>query len=254
MGSGALLIAIMILTVQSRKSNHNFSLRRVFIGWTLLATVIPFITLILVFRINVDWGIPDFAFMMSDTVIITVTGMMLSMSINILFARICPPGIEGVFMTILTSVVNIAYLVSGQISALLIKWHGIQCEEDPTDENEVICDFTNLYILIIVVNLTTLIPLCFIRKVPDEEQLKIIGDELKATTLDRDEEAVRKYSQREDLIGLYWWCENSVFPCCRRHICVCKYCQDEDGSEAAAIELGVSNGAIESLDDVDGME
>lgn len=38
-----------------------------------------------IFRLNLDWGIPDFAFMMSDTVIIQVTGMMLSMSINILF-------------------------------------------------------------------------------------------------------------------------------------------------------------------------
>ena len=70
--SFALLVSIVILTYQSRKSNHNFSLARLFLIWTLIAAVLPFITLILIFRINVRWGIPDFAFMMSDTVIIQV--------------------------------------------------------------------------------------------------------------------------------------------------------------------------------------
>lgn len=46
--SFALLIAISILTLQTRKSNTKFSLVRTFLFWTITATILPFITLILV--------------------------------------------------------------------------------------------------------------------------------------------------------------------------------------------------------------
>jgi len=229
--SAAFLISIAILMVQSRKSNHNFSLKRLFLIWTIIATVLPFITLILIFRINVEWGIPDFAFMMSDTVIIKVTQKMLSMAINILFARICPPGIEGVFMTILTSVVNIAYTVAGYLSAWLIALMSIQCVEDPDDAENVICDFENLWILIVVVNLTTLVPLIFITRIPDEQELRLIGEELKDTTLDRDEEAPKKERSRDNLIGLFWLCEDRMFPFCKANVCCCACCQDDEPRE-----------------------
>lgn len=52
-------------------------------------------------------------------------------------------------MTVLTSIINIALQVSGQLSALIISWMGIECEEDPEDENEVLCVFDYLWLLIV---------------------------------------------------------------------------------------------------------
>lgn len=138
-------------------------------------------------------------------------------------------------MTILTSVVNIAYQVSGFLSALLIKWFSIECVEDPDDADNVLCNFDNLWILIVVVNLTTLIPLVFIRKVPDEEQLKIIGEELKSTTLDRDERRIRKNTHREELIGLFWFFDSKVFPFCKKN--VCRSCGEEENTDELTKEL-----------------
>ena len=146
-------------------------------------------------------------------------------------ARICPPGIEGVFMTVLTSIINIAMQVSGQLSALIISWMGIECEEDPEDENEVLCVFDYLWLLIVVVNLTTLIPLIFIKKIPDEEQLRLIGEELKARTIEQEEKQEHpeldqppNVLQREQMIALYWCCTKRVFPFCKKRICCCACC------------------------------
>ena len=135
-------------------------------------------------------------------------------------------------------------MIRGQLSALLIGWMGIECVEDPADADNVICDFKNLWILLVVVNLTTLIPLVFIRKVPDEEQLRIIGEELKASTLDREEDVVHKQSTKADLIGLYWFCENRVFPFCRKNVC-CRCCQDDQPTEVEMEEpINIGNETI----------
>merc|ERR1712129_72512 len=151
--------------------------------WTLIGAILPFMTLILVFRLN-EGILSDVYFMLSDTIIVATALDILQMAINILYARICPPGIEGVFMTVLTSVSNIGMLISLQISSWLTALLGIECNEDPNDTDSVICDFTWLWLLIVIVNVSTLIPLFLIKKVPDEKELQQIGDELKNVSAD----------------------------------------------------------------------
>ena len=189
-------------------------------------TTIPFIILILIFGLNEKIGFPDYAFVISDHVLINAAGNILFMCQLILFARICPPGIEGFFMTILTSISNAAGAICYQISSGITDALGIQCVESEENENEVDCNFKRLWLLVVIVNLSTLLPLMLIMKIPDETQLKEINEKLKESSddvVDDDEEDGRrdgrKLPDRDDMIGLYWFCMERV--------CVCKCCRDE---------------------------
>eukprot|EP01083_Nonionella_stella_P066062 173693_1 len=204
----AFLISIGMITYQARSSNHKFSLRKVAFVWTLIATVLPFMTLMLVFGWNKKLGIPDIYFMASDKVFVAVALDMLHMAINVLFARICPPGIEGVFMTVLTSISNIASVLSLQISSAVTKMLDIKCIEDPEDTDSVTCNFTYLWLLIVIANLSTLAPLIFIKQVPDETELKRIGEELKDATGAQDNERV----DRPRMCKIYWIIMDHVVP------------------------------------------
>ena len=174
----------------------------------------------MIFGLNDKIGFPDYAFVISDHVLINAAGNILFMCQLILFARICPPGIEGFFMTILTSLGNAAGAICLQISSGITDALKIQCVEDEVDEDQVSCNFEKLWLLVVIVNLTTLLPLILIKKIPDEEQLQAINEKLKDTSeqavLDSDEE--QKGIDREDMIGLYWFC--------MERICVCKCCRD----------------------------
>eukprot|EP01083_Nonionella_stella_P066063 173695_1 len=215
----AFLISIGIITYQARSSNHKFSLRKVALVWTLIATVLPFMTLVIVFGWNKKLGIPDIYFMASDKVFVAVAVDMLYMAMNVLFARICPPGIEGVFMTVLTSISNIGGILSLQISGALTNMFDIKCKEDPDDTDSMTCNFKYLWLLIVITNLTTLTPLIFIRKVPDERELKRIGEELKDATGMQGNERV----ERSRICGFYWIIMDHIVPFVQNQICcLCK--------------------------------
>eukprot|EP01084_Bolivina_argentea_P123482 218828_1 len=207
----ALLVSIGIITFQTRKSNSNFSLRKLFIIWTLIATFLPLLILILIFRLNVKWGISDVWFMISDTVVIGVASYMLFMGVNVMTARICPNGIEGIFMTVITSIQNIGGSISLFISAQLLNGFDIKCVEDSNDANNLQCDFNNLWIMVLVVNATSLIPLIWIRKIPNEEQLQTISEKLNKICENMDD---KEEINRSEMIGCYWWMKKLKCCCC----------------------------------------
>ena len=230
-GSVAFIIAIVIITYQSRNNNPNFSLRKLYFSWTIIAAILPFMTLIIVFKLNEKLNIPNIYFMLSDKVVVMTAADILQMGINVLYARLCPPGIEGVFMTILTSISNIGMILNYQISSWIIKLLNIKCDQDPNDENSVICNFKYLWLLIIIVNLTTLLPLILIKKVPNEQELQKVGDELnKATSesiTDAENMVIGKNVDRSKMIKMYGIGMDYVFPFFKKRICCC-CCNDND--------------------------
>ena len=76
----------------------------------------------------------------------------------ILSARLCPKGIEATLFALLTSVWNLSMLLSHEFGALLTHLLGI------TETN-----FDNLWLLVIITNLSTLLPLPFIGWLPKED-------------------------------------------------------------------------------------
>lgn len=129
---------------------------RVILGWsTVISTVLGLTTLLLVTHANRALGIDDHWFSLGDTLILTVMGEITFMPILVLAARICPQGVEATLFALLMSVFNLAGLVSHELGAVLTHYLGV------TETN-----FDNLWLLITITNLSTLLPLLFINWLP----------------------------------------------------------------------------------------
>ncbi|MEG3895817.1 MULTISPECIES: folate/biopterin family MFS transporter [unclassified Microcoleus] len=131
---------------------------RVIFGWsTVMATVLGMTTLLLVTHANRALGIDDRWFSIGDSLILTVIGQIAYMPVLILSARLCPPGVEATLFALLMSIINLAGLLSHEGGALLTHLLGI------TDRN-----FDNLWLLVVITNLSTLLPLPFLHWLPAE--------------------------------------------------------------------------------------
>lgn len=122
---------------------------RVIFGWsTVISAVLGLSTLLLVTHANRALGISDQWFSLGDNLVLTVMGQIAFMPVLVLAARLCPPGVEATLFALLMSVVNLAGLVSYETGAVLMHWFGI------TENN-----FTNLALLVVITNVSTLLPL-----------------------------------------------------------------------------------------------
>lgn len=136
---------------------------RVIFGWTtVISAVLGMTMLLLVTHTNRAIGIDDHWFSLGDSLILTVMGQIAYMPVLVLAARLCPPGVEATLFALLMSVTNLAGLVSYELGALLMQWMGI------TETN-----FTQLWSLVVVTNLSTLLPLPFLSWLPDAEESQL---------------------------------------------------------------------------------
>lgn len=130
---------------------------RVILGWSIvISTVLGMTTLLLVTHLNRAMGIDDHWFSLGDSLVLTVMGQIAFMPVLVLAARLCPAGIEASFFALLMSIFNLAGLVSHELGALLTHWIGV------TETN-----FDRLWLLVLLTNLSTLIPLPFLKLLPE---------------------------------------------------------------------------------------
>jgi len=132
-------------------------IRRIFAWTTVISTLLGLTTLILVTHFNRQLGIDDRWFSMGDSLILTVAGRIAFMPTLVLAARLCPEGVEATLFALLMSVLNLAGLCSQQLGALLT--HLFHVTES---------DFQNLWLLILVANLSNLLPLPFLQWLPEK--------------------------------------------------------------------------------------
>ena len=129
---------------------------RKILGWsTVIAAVLGMTTLLLVTHANRALGIDDRWFSLGDSLILTVVGQITWMPVLVLSARLCPKGVEATLFALLMSIWNLSGLLSHELGAVLTSLLGV------TDTN-----FDNLWILVIITNLSTLLPLPFLRWLP----------------------------------------------------------------------------------------
>ncbi|NEQ52781.1 MAG: folate/biopterin family MFS transporter [Leptolyngbya sp. SIO3F4] len=122
---------------------------RIIFAWsTVLASLGGMTTLLLVTHTNRTLGIDDQWFSLGDSAILTVMGQIAFMPVLVLSARLCPAGVEATLFALLMSIVNLAGLLSHELGALLTHWLHV------TET-----DFENLWLLVTITNLTTLLPL-----------------------------------------------------------------------------------------------
>lgn len=129
---------------------------RKMLGWsTVISAVLGMTTLLLVTHANRSLGIGDRWFSIGDNLILTVVGQIAFMPVLVLSARLCPKGVEATMFALLMSVWNLAGLLSHEFGALLTQWLGV------TETN-----FDRLWLLVTITNLSTLLPLIFVKWLP----------------------------------------------------------------------------------------
>ena len=131
-------------------------IRKIF-TWSILAsTVLGLTTLLLITHTNRALGIDDRWFSLGDSLILTVAGQIAFMPVLVLAARLCPPGVEATLFALLMSVLNLSGAVSQELGAILTHWLGV------TETN-----FDNLWLLVTITSLSTLLPLPLVGWLPD---------------------------------------------------------------------------------------
>jgi folate/biopterin transporter len=146
---------------------------RVVLGWsTFISAALGMTTLLLVTHTNRAIGIDDGWFSLGDSLILTVIGQITWMPVLVLSARLCPAGIEATLFALLMSIWNLSGLLSQELGALLTSWLGV------TETN-----FDKLWLLVIITNLSTLIPLPFLGWLPAIDPKELEENEITSKSL-----------------------------------------------------------------------
>jgi folate/biopterin transporter len=155
--SGTFLYQAFFKTIPFRK----------ILGWSIvLSSLLGMTTLLLVTHANRTIGIPDRWFCLGDSFILRLAAHLSFLPVFVLSARLCPVGIEATIFAFLVSLFGLSAMVATESGALLTHW----LEISPFN-------FKNLWILVLIANLSTLLPLPFLRWVPDDDPRKIITEE-----------------------------------------------------------------------------
>lgn len=149
------------------------SFRKIF-GWSIvISSALGMTTLLLVTHANRSLGIDDHWFSLGDSLVLSVAGQIAFMPVLVLSARLCPPGVEATLFALLMSVVNLAGLLSHELGALLTHQLGV------TET-----DFENLWLLVLLTNLTTLLPLPLLGLLPSASAMQTVEDDNKESAVE----------------------------------------------------------------------
>ncbi|KAJ6841297.1 folate-biopterin transporter 1, chloroplastic [Iris pallida] len=146
----------------------NVPLRRIFLLTTIFGSALGMTQVLLVTGLNREFGISDEWFSIGDSLILTVLGQASFMPVLVLAARLCPPGMEATLFATLMSISNGGSVTGGLLGAGLTQFLGV------TKDN-----FGNLALLVIICNLSSLLPLPLLHLLPgDSPNDKDTVDEL----------------------------------------------------------------------------
>jgi MFS family permease len=125
----------------------------------LLSGISGFLDLIMVLRLNVKLGIPDYLFVIIDESTLYMINRIKWMPMLVLSAKLCPSGIEGIFFALLKAIDKVGLLSSSWGGGLLL--HLL---------NVTRTDFRNLWLVILIRNIVTISPLVMLFLVPKKDQ------------------------------------------------------------------------------------
>ncbi|GAX77364.1 hypothetical protein CEUSTIGMA_g4810.t1 [Chlamydomonas eustigma] len=169
-GSIASLAGIAVYNLYLKK----VPLKRMLFWCMILGTILSSTTLILVSGLSKKWGISDQTFVLGDSVILTVLGQVSFMPILVLAARMCPEGVEATLFATLMSVLNGGASVGSALGAGITAALGVTSE-----------DFHQLFTLVAICTVATLMPAPFLKLLPDELEHDPEGLEGQNSTRDK---------------------------------------------------------------------
>ena len=137
----------------------NVQLKKMFFWSAIVGTALGLTQLALVTGYNREIGISDQFFALGDTVVLTVLGEVSFLPVLVLAAKICPEGVEATLFAALMSVFNAGGAASGALGAALTSYLGVTAE-----------DFTNLFWLVLICNMSSLLPLAVLGWLDEAEK------------------------------------------------------------------------------------
>lgn len=144
-GSGGSILAATLF--QYGLKHYQF---RDLLFWTqFILGLSGMLDLVLVLRLNLKLGIPDYFFAVIDAFVSQMTADLKWMPILVLSSKLCPPGIEGTFFALLMSIYNAGGFSSTWGGGLLLHVTNVTRTQ-----------FDNLWLAILIRNIFRLMPLC----------------------------------------------------------------------------------------------
>ncbi|MQL93725.1 hypothetical protein Taro_026367 [Colocasia esculenta] len=135
----------------------SVSLRKIFLVTTIMGSALGMTQVLLVTGLNRQFGISDEWFSIGDSLILTVLGQASFMPVLVLAARLCPQGMEATLFATLMSISNGGSVTGGLVGAGLTALLGVTKDH-----------FDNLALLIVVCNLSSLLPLPLLGLLPKD--------------------------------------------------------------------------------------
>ncbi|XP_059642785.1 probable folate-biopterin transporter 2 [Cornus florida] len=155
---GALLGAILY-----QNSLKNYPFRDLLFWPQLISGMSGMLDLMLVLRLNLKFGIPDYFFVVIDGSVGQLIGQLKWMPLLVLSSKLCPPGIEGTFFALLMSIDNFGILSSSWGGGFLL--HILKVTRTRFDK---------LWLAILVRNILRVAPLCLLFLVPRSDPNSLI--------------------------------------------------------------------------------
>ncbi|CAH2059835.1 unnamed protein product [Thlaspi arvense] len=141
-------------------------LRKIFLVTTIFGTGLGMTQVFLVTGFNRQLGISDEWFAIGDSLILTVLAQASFMPVLVLAARLCPEGMEATLFATLMSISNGGSVLGGLMGAGLTQVFGITRDS-----------FDNLSTLIILCNLSSLLPLPLLGLLPKDSPETVAKDD-----------------------------------------------------------------------------
>lgn len=150
---GSLLAVLLYQNVLKDYSFHTL------LFWTqLFFALAGMLALVLVLRINLKLGVPDYVFVVFEVSVVHLVGRLKWMPLLVLSSKLCPSGIEGTFFALLMSIDNIGLLTASWGGGLLL--HLLKVSRT---------NFTNLWLTVLIRSLMRLIPLALLFLIPKSD-------------------------------------------------------------------------------------
>uniref|UniRef100_A0A2N9IW86 Folate-biopterin transporter 3 n=1 Tax=Fagus sylvatica TaxID=28930 RepID=A0A2N9IW86_FAGSY len=111
--------------------------------------------LVLVLRINLKIGVPDYFFVVMDAAISHIIGRLKWMPLLVLSSKLCPPGIEGTFFALIMAIDHVGMLTSTWAGGLLL--HVLRVTRT---------QFDNLWMAILIRSFLRLVPIGLLFLIP----------------------------------------------------------------------------------------
>lgn len=150
-----------------KKYFFETSWRKIYIYTTGIAALFSVLQLTLIYRWNRIVGIPDVLFALGDSGVFYFVQAIQSMPSSIMFLTLCPEGSEGITYALLTTIGNLAWIMSNVLATLLTRvW-------DVSNEALEKQDFTGMANLTILTSFIQLTPLVLVFLLPDSKQSQL---------------------------------------------------------------------------------